>query len=199
MGEMSFPIVCLGGSAGGLDAYRRLIRNLPPHLGCALVVINHLRRSPTSLPEILGRATPMQVELITDGMAVVQNHIYVIPPNCELTLRDHTFRVTHISKTYGWPRVITVFLKSMAKTWTGRPIAVILSGLDSDGADALRSIKAAGGVTFVQKPETAEHPDMPLSAIDTGCVDFELTPEEIARELTRIAYESDADRQGGSE
>jgi len=120
----------------------------------------------------------MPVQLISDGMALERNTVYVIPPNCELTLQDRAFHLTKISKPRGWPRVITVFLKSLAKGWNGRPVAVILSGLDSDGSDALRSVKAAGGVTFVQKPETAAHPDMPQSAIDT---------EEIAHKLAEIA------------
>jgi two-component system, chemotaxis family, protein-glutamate methylesterase/glutaminase len=93
------------------------------------------------------------------------------------------------SKPFGWPRVLTVFLKSMAEHWTGRPVAVVLSGAGSDGADALESIKAAGGVTFVQKRETAAHPDMPQNALATGFVDFELSPEDIAQELVRIGSE----------
>jgi two-component system chemotaxis response regulator CheB len=189
MSDHSFPLVCLGASAGGVDAYIRLVRDLRPDGGCAFVVVNHLRCSSTSLPEILGRATSMRVQLISNGMAVERNHVYVIPPNCELTLRDNAFHLGTITKPFGWPRVITVFLKSTAETWTGRPVAVILSGVGSDGADALRSIKAAGGVTFVQKRETAQHPDMPQNAIDTGFVDFELSPEEIAHELVRIGSE----------
>jgi two-component system chemotaxis response regulator CheB len=127
----------------------------------------------------------LQVKFIADGMPVERNHIYVIPPNCELTLCDDAFHLGAISKPFGWPRVITVFLKSAAETWTGKVVAVILSGVGLDGADALRSIKAAGGITFVQKRDTAQHPDMPQSAIDTGFVDFELSPEEIAHELVR--------------
>lgn len=83
--------------------------------------------------------------------------------------------------------MITRFLESLVVEWKGAVIAVILSGLDSDGISALRSIKAAGGITFAQKLETAEHADMPQNALETGCVDFELTPNEIGRELVRIA------------
>jgi len=187
--DHNFPLVCLGASAGGVDAYIRLVRELRPDGCCAFVIVNHLRRSRTSLPQILGRATSMSVQLILNGMSVERNHVYVVPPNCELTLCDNAFHLVTISKPFGWPRVITAFLKSAAETWKGKPVAVILSGLDSDGADALRDIKAAGGVTFVQKRETAQYPDMPQSAIDTGYVDFELSPEEIAYELARIGSE----------
>lgn len=128
----------------------------------------------------------MPVVLVREGMPLERNHVYVIPPNCDLTLSADAFHLSALSKPYGWPRVITIFLESLAKHWTGQPIAVILSGLDSDGAEALRSIKAAGGITFAQKRSTAPFPDMPQSALDTGFVDFELTPEEIAHQLVRI-------------
>jgi two-component system, chemotaxis family, protein-glutamate methylesterase/glutaminase len=182
----NFPVVCLGASAGGLDAYTRLLREIPAEAGFAVVVVNHLRRQPTMLPELLGKAASMHVQRITEGMPLERNHVYVIPPNCDLTLSDHAFHLSPLSKPYGWPSVITVFLKSLAETWTGLPVAVILSGMGPDGADALRAIKTAGGITFAQKPETAEHPGMPENAIDTGFVDFELSPEEIAHELVRI-------------
>ena len=111
---MIFPIICLGLSAGGLDPLRRVIRHLQPDRGCAFVVVNHLRRYRTQLPEILGRITPIPVEIIEDGNAIEPNHIYIIPPNCELTLADGIFRLAQISKPLGWPRVITVFLESLA-------------------------------------------------------------------------------------
>ncbi len=184
--EHRFPLVCLGASAGGVDAFTRLVRALRPDLGCAFVVINHLRHAPTAMPEILRPVTSMRVLLIIDGMPIERNHVYVIPSNCELTLQDEHFHLGEITKPFGWPRVLTVFLKSMAEHWPGTPVAVVLSGADGDGSDALESIKAAGGVTFVQKRETAAHPDMPQSALATGFVDFELSPEEIAQELVRI-------------
>jgi two-component system chemotaxis response regulator CheB len=183
---MAFPVICFGSSAGGLDPLRRVMRRLRADRGCAFVVVNHLRHYRTKLPEILGRITSIPVQLIDDGLSLKPDNIYIIPPNCELTLEHNIFRLGPISKPLGWPRVITVFLKSLAETWDGMPVAVILSGLDSDGAGALRSIKAAGGITFVQKPETAEFPEMPQSAIYTGCVDFELTPERIAHRLGQI-------------
>jgi len=183
----SFPVACLGGSAGGLRPHTEVIREIPPDAGLAVVVVNHLRRTPTQLPKILAGNTSMPVQLIKSGLKLQPNHIYVIPPNRDLTLRDGAFRLRPLLKERGWPRVITAFLESLAREWKGTPIAAILSGLDSDGANALRSIKAAGGITFAQKIETAEHPSTPQRALETGCVDFELTPSEIGRELGRIA------------
>ncbi len=126
MSENSFPLVCLGASAGGVDAFSRLIRALRPDLGCAVVVINHLRQTRTALPEILGRVTSMRVLLIADGMRIERKHVYVIPSNCELGLHAGHFRLGDISKPFGWPRVLTAFLKSMAEHWMGRPVAVVL-------------------------------------------------------------------------
>ena len=186
MGEHNFPLVCLGASAGGVDALTRLVRALRPDLGCAFVVVNHFRRAATAMPEILARITSMRVLLITDGMPIERNHVYVIPSNCDLTLQEEHFHIGELSKPWGWPSVITVFLNSMAEHWMGRLVAVVLSGTGADGSDALESVKAAGGVTFVQKLETAAYPDMPQNAIATGFVDFELSPEEIAQELVRI-------------
>ena len=98
------------------------------------------------------------------------------------------FRLKPISKPRGWPDVITVFMQSLTRHWEGELVAVIVSGYDGDGAAALGGIKDAGGTTIAQKPETAMHPDMPDSAIASGCIDFVLSPEDIARQIVRIAH-----------
>lgn len=185
-----FPIVCLGGSAGSLKAYTEVVREIPPDAGIAVVVVGHLRRGPTNLPRILARHTSMPVDLITSGLKVQPNRVYVIPPNRELRVRDSAFYLSPRPEKRGWPKAITVFLESLALQWKGKPVAVILSGLDSDGVEALPAIKAVGGITFAQKIGTAEQPAMPTQAVETGCVDFELTPIEIGRELGRIARAS---------
>jgi chemotaxis response regulator CheB len=100
------------------------------------------------------------------------------------------FHLKPISKPRGWPDVITVFLRSLTQCWDGKLIAVIVSGYDGDGAAALCGIQQAGGITIAQKLDTATQPDMPESAISTGCIDFVLSPEEIAREIVRIARAS---------
>lgn len=184
-----FPVVCVGGSAGGLDAYIRLLRCLPVDMGVAIVIVNHLRIVATQLHEILPRYTKMPVELITDGLVLKPNHVFIIPAQRDLHVLNGEFRLKPISKPRGWPDVITVFLHSLTKHWNGKLIAVIVSGYDGDGAKALCSIKEAGGITIAQKLETAAQPDMPESAIATGCIDFVLSPEEIAQEIVRIARE----------
>jgi two-component system chemotaxis response regulator CheB len=163
-----FPVVCVGGSAGGLDAYIRLLSH--------------------QLHEILPRYTAMPVKLITDGLVLQPDHVFIIPSQRDLHVLHGEFRLKPISKPRGWPDVITVFLNSLTEHWSGKLIAVIVSGYDGDGAAALCGIKDAGGITIAQQLETAKQPDMPESAIATGCIDFVLSPEDIAREIVRIAH-----------
>jgi chemotaxis response regulator CheB len=184
----NFPIVCVGGSAGGLDAYIRLLRHLPADMGVAIVIVNHLRTVATLLHEILPQYTKMPVELITERLDIEPNHVFIIPEKRDLHVLDDEFRLEPISKPRGWPDVITVFLRSLTEHWDGKLIAVIVSGFDGDGAAALCGIKEAGGITIAQKPDTAAQPDMPESAIDSGCIDFILSPEDIAKEIIRIAH-----------
>ena len=182
-----FPIVCVGGSAGGLDAYIQLLKGMPADMGVAIVIVNHITLFPTQLHEVLPRFTPMPVELITENLVIEPNHVYIIPSNRDLHVDGEVFKLKPISKPRGWPDVITVFLKSLTEYWDGKLIAVIVSGYDGDGAAALCGIKEQGGITMAQKPDTATQPDMPESAIDSGCIDFVLSPEDIAREIVRIA------------
>jgi len=183
----NFPVVCVGGSAGGLDAYIRLLRNLPADMGVAVVIVNHLRTVATLLHEILPSYTKMPVELITEKLVIEPNHVFIIPEQRDLHVLEGEFRLKPISKPRGWPDVITVFLRSMTKHWDGKLIAIIVSGYDGDGAAALCGIKDVGGITIAQKPETAGQPDMPNSAMASGCIDFVLSPEDIALEIVRIA------------
>jgi two-component system chemotaxis response regulator CheB len=182
-----FPVVCVGGSAGGLDAYTRLLRHLPANMGVAIVIVNHLRTVATLLHEILPRYTKMPVALITERLLVQPNRVFIIPEKRDLHVLDGEFRLEPISKPRGWPDVITVFLRSLARHWDGKLIAVIVSGYDGDGAAALRGIKEVGGITIAQKLETAGQPDMPETAIASGYIDFVLSPEDIAQEIVRIA------------
>ena len=183
-----FPVVCVGGSAGGLDAYTRLLRHLPADMGVAIVIVNHLRTVATQLHEILPSTTAMPVELITERLLIEPNHVFIIPEKRDLHVLDGEFRLKPISKPRGWPDVITVFLRSLTEHWDGKLIAVIVSGYDGDGAAALCGIKDVGGITIAQKPETAKQPDMPESAIESGCIDFVLSPEDIAQEIVHIAH-----------
>ena len=182
-----FPIVCVGGSAGGLDAYIRLLQNLPSDMGVAIVIVNHITSMPTHLHEVLPRFTTMPVELITDSLLIEPNHVFIIPENRDLHVLNGEFRLKPVSKPRGWPDVITVFLRSLTRYWDGKLIAVIVSGYDGDGSAALCGIQEIGGITIAQKLSTASRPDMPESAIASGCIDFIRSPEGIAQEIVRIA------------
>lgn len=180
----------MGGSAGGLDSYIRLLENLPSDLDVAIVIVNHLRIVATQLHEILPHHTTMPVMLISEGLDIKPNQVFIIPSQRDLHILDGEFRLKPISKPRGWPDVITVFLRSLTQNWGGQIIAVIVSGYDGDGAAALCGIREIGGITIAQKPDTAGAPDMPESAIGTGCIDFILSPENIAAQIRKIGHPS---------
>jgi chemotaxis response regulator CheB len=129
----------------------------------------------------------MPVELITERLLIEPNHVFIIPEARDLHVEHGAFRLKPVSKPRGWPDVITVFLHSLTSHWDGKLVAVIVSGYDGDGAEALAGIKEAGGITIAQRLDTAKRPDMPESAIATGWIDFILSPEEIARKLQEVA------------
>lgn len=183
-----FPVVCVGGSAGGLDAYIRLLRHLPADMGVAIVIVNHVRTFATLLHQILPAHTAMPVELITDRLLIQPNRVFIIPERRDLHVVGGNFHLAPISKPRGWPNVITVFLRSLTEHWHGKLIAIIVSGYDGDGAEALCGIRAVGGITIAQRLDTAQQPDMPESAIASGCVDYVLSPEDIAKTIVRIAH-----------
>src|SRR5674476_208171 len=122
----NFPIVCVGGSAGGLDAYTRLLKHLPADMGVAIVIVNHLRTVATHLHKILPSYTKMPVELITERLLIEPNHVFIIPEQRDLHVLDEEFRLKPISKPRGWPDVITVFLCSLTHNWDGKLIACLL-------------------------------------------------------------------------
>ena len=118
--DKNFPVVCVGGSAGGLDAYIRLLQNLPSDIGAAIVIVNHLRTMATMLHEILPRYTAMPVTLITEQLLIQPNRVFIIPKQRDLHVQDGEFRLKPISKPRGWPDVITVFLRSLTEHWDGK-------------------------------------------------------------------------------
>jgi two-component system chemotaxis response regulator CheB len=174
----------------GLDAYIRLLEHFPPDMGVAIVIVNHLRTVATMLHEILPGHTEMPVQLITEKLVILPNRVFIIPERRDLHVLNGEFRLKPISKPRGWPDVITVFLRSLTENWHGKLIAVIVSGYDADGAAALCGIRDVGGITIAQKLETAINPDMPESAIATGCIDFILSPENIANQIIQIAHDN---------
>jgi len=180
-------VVGVGASAGGLEAFSKLLADLPQNTRMAFVFVQHLDPTHTSaLQEILSRSTKIPVTEVTDGTAVESNHIYVIPPNADLTIRGGILRLSARTLARGQHRPIDSFLHSLAEDCGERSIAVILSGTASDGTSGCLAVKAVGGITFAQDEATAKHTGMPRSALDAGCVDFVLPPKGIAEELARI-------------
>ena len=183
----AFPIVGVGASAGGLEAYRRLLQALPVNTGMAFVLVQHLDPKHESLlSKLLSRATKMPVSEVTHGIRIEPNHVYVIPPDSAMGIRDGSLQLLARGRLNPKPMPVDYFLQSLAATQGSRAIGVILSGVANDGTLGLAAIKAAGGITFAQD-ETAEYDGMPRSAIASGCVDFVFSPEGIARELKKIS------------
>ena len=184
---LPFPVVAIGASAGGLAAFSTLLKALPPKSGMAFVLIQHLEPGHESaLTSLLARVTTMKVVEVSDGLVVEPNHVYVIPPNKKMTIRNGALRLTPRAGNHGLPRPIDDFSIALAEEQGGSSIGVVLSGTGSDGTYGLKAIKAAGGVTLAQDPKTAEWRDMPTNAITAGAVDFVLSPRRIADELARI-------------
>jgi two-component system CheB/CheR fusion protein len=184
-----FPVVGIGASAGGLEAMTILLKELESHLGMAYVLVLHLDPARESkVSEILARTTRIPVVQAQDGMRVEPDHIYVIPPNCDMTI-DH--RVLHLRDREphrSANTTIDTFLRSLAVAQGSNAIGVILSGTASDGTLGLSAIKGEAGITFAQEPSSAKYDGMPASAIASGCVDFILTPAGIAKEIARIRH-----------
>lgn len=186
--EASFPIVGVAASAGGLEAFIQLISHLSTDTGMAFVLIQHLSPEHESLlSEILGRATPLPVREVQNGMKVEPNHVYVIPPNAQMTLFDDTLQLSPRTKVAGKYMPGDAFFTSLAAARGHKAIGVVLSGLDGDGSLGLKVIKAAGGVTFAQCEDTAKFDSMPSTAVATGNVDFVLPPTLIAAELVNLS------------
>lgn len=185
---LSFPVVAIGASAGGLAAFTELLKALPPETGMAFVLIQHLEpKHESALTSLLSKATIMPVAEVSDGMAVEPDRVYVIPPNKDMTIRKGVLRLTPRSSASGLQRPIDDFLVALAEEQGDAAIGAVLSGTGSDGTYGLKAIKAAGGMTFAQDPKTAQWPAMPLSAITAGSVDFVFPPKRIAAELARIS------------
>ena len=181
-------VVGVGASAGGLEAFEQLLRSLPNDTGLAFVLVQHLApKHESMLSELLAKATRMPVVEVTQGMGVQGNHVYVIPPNADMSISDSVLHLSPLSPDRALRMPIDSFFRSLADTHQSRSIGVILSGTASDGTLGLQAIKALGGVTFAQDEQSAKYSAMPRSAIAAGNVDFVLPPEAIARELKRIA------------
>lgn len=185
--EPPFPVVGVGASAGGVEAFTDLLKHLPADTGMAFVVVQHLAPNHQSLlTNILARATSVPVAEVTEGMRVEPNHVYVIPPNTDMTIAEGALRLTARPSTTIRPLPIDSFLSSLAVERGSKAIGVILSGTASDGTLGLKAVKANGGITFAQDG-SAKYEGMPQSAIAAGYVDYVLPPEGIAREIARLS------------
>ena len=187
-GAGRFPIVGVGASAGGLEAFTHLLQNLPTNTGMGFVLVQHLDPDHESaLTEILSRATALPVHEVTNKLRVQPNHVYIIPPNTCMSIASGVLKLRARQEQGRTPHhSIDFFLESLAKDQHERAIGIILSGTASDGTLGLEAIKGENGITFAQD-ESAKYDSMPRSAVAAGCVDFVLSPENIARELAGIA------------
>jgi two-component system CheB/CheR fusion protein len=183
----SFPVVGVGASAGGLEAFTRLLQRLPADTGMAYIFIQHLApKHPSMLASLLSRTTAMPVMEVQHGTPVQPNHVYIIPPNTLMSIAGDVLELEPRPEERGAPRPIDYFFRSLAVYRKTIAIGVVLSGADSDGALGLQAIRGEGGIAIVQSECSAKHPDMPRNAIAAGTVDLILSPEEIAGELERM-------------
>ncbi len=189
--QKELPVVVgIGASAGGLEAFTKLLKALKPDTGMAFVLLQHLERSHDSLlSELLARTTSMKVIEIIDGISLEANCVYVIPPNVSVVIKRGVLRLLPRPAGRELHQPINEFFSSLSQARLHQAIGVVLSGTASDGTVGLEAIKAAGGITFAQRPESARSPSMPRSAIKAGVVDFVLSPEEIAAKLGSLARE----------
>lgn len=191
--RVSFPIVAIGASAGGLEAFSNLLRALPPEPGLALVFIPHLDPTHESaMVELLSRTTSLAVHQAAEGMAVQCNSVFVLPPNSDMTISDGILHLERREAGRGQHMPIDTFFSSLAEDQTSNAIGVILSGTANDGTIGLLAIKNNGGVTFAQDSDSAKYDGMPHSATAAGVVDFVLPPHRIAEGLIRVQREPSA-------
>src|SRR3984893_14634902 len=186
LGHDSFPVVGLGASAGGLDAFRRLLTALPPRTGMAFVLIQHLDPTHASMMvDLLAGHTPMTVQQAADGMPLEREHVYLIPPGCYLSIRDGALRLSEPLERHGARLPYDFFLRSLAEELGERAIGVILSGTGGDGSLGLQAVKEKGGLVIAQDPDEAEYDGMTRSAILTGAVDLVLPVAKLPETLAK--------------
>jgi two-component system, chemotaxis family, CheB/CheR fusion protein len=180
-------VVGIGASAGGLEALSQMVESLPMGLGCVYIVAQHV--SPTHrsmMPDILSRETRLPVAEVIHGQRPKLDTIYIVPPGHNLVLRLGVFHLTDTAPEISPKPSINLLFQSLAESCDERAVGIILSGTGSDGTTGLRAIKAAGGLTFAQMPETAKYDGMPRSAIEAGVVDRIVSPDQIGEELRRL-------------
>ena len=179
-----FLYVGIGASAGGLDALKNLLSNVPENNGMAFIIVQHLDPTHKSgLVNILSRYTSMNVMEVVDGVQVLPEHVYIIPPNKDMGILDGNLQLMEPTEPHGLRMPINYFFSSLAQDQKDKSVAIILSGFGSDGSIGLKDIKTHGGICIAQDPSTAGSDSMPNSAINTGLVDMILSPEEMPQKL----------------
>ena len=182
----NFPIIGIGASAGGLDAFKQFLKAVPEDSGMAYVLVQHLDPSHESiLPDILSRVTNIPVNEITDDIHLAPNHIYVIPANKILTSTDGVLKITP-RNTLKTNMAIDVFFTSLAEVHQDLATGIVLSGNGTDGTQGLKAIRAYGGITFAQDQISAANGSMPQNAVDAGVVDFILAPKDMPEKLIEV-------------
>lgn len=183
-GEAPFPVVGIGASAGGLEAFKTFFQAMPPDSGMAFVLVQHLDPTHESMMvDLLAKYTAMRVVQVVDRMPVEPNTLHMIPPNKYLVIQDRELRLSEPVTRRGMRMPIDFFFRSLAEDLKERAICIILSGTGADGTLGLRAVKGEGGTALVQDPKTAQYDGMPVSAIATGIVDFVLPVEEMPKAL----------------
>src|SRR5260221_2641907 len=183
----SFPVVGVGASAGGLDEFSQLLAHLPPDTGMGFVLVQHLDpHHESALVQILARHPSMPVREATNDLPVAPNQVYIIPPNTDMTIAKGVLKLQRRKAGRVPHHSIDFFFESLAHDQRECAVGVILSGTASDGTSGMEIIKAEGGITFAQD-DSAAYDAMPRSAIAGGCVDFVLSPQNIAKELALLA------------
>jgi two-component system, chemotaxis family, CheB/CheR fusion protein len=185
--HLSFPVVGIGASAGGLPALLTLFGNMPADNGMAFVVILHLSpKHDSTADQVLQRVTRMPVIQVNESVRIEPNHVYVIAPSKQLSMIDGMLVVTAMERPRGQHIAIDAFFRTLAEAQQERAVAIVLSGTGGDGATGIGRIKEKGGVIVVQSPSDAEHDGMPLAAIGTGLVDFILPVAEVPQKLVDL-------------
>ncbi len=183
-----FPVVGIGASAGGLEAFLDFFKIMPSDSGLAFVLIQHLPPERESLmADIVSKHTQMQVHQVEDGIAVEPNHVYVIRPGHTLTIEAGHLHLGQPVEQAGHRRPVDDFFRSLAEEQRERAICIIMSGMGSNGTAGAEVVKAVGGICIAQAPESAKFPSMPRHMIDAGIADFVLRPHEIPEVLIRYA------------
>jgi two-component system CheB/CheR fusion protein len=186
-----FPIVAIGASAGGLEAFEAFFKAMPADSGIAFVLVAHLDPTHVSmLPELIQKSTKMKVHQVKDGSKVLQNNIYVIPPNKNLEIMNGSLQLLNITQPRGANLPIDSFFRSLAIDQGSNAVCIILSGTGTDGTLGLKAIKGELGMVMVQEENSAKYDGMPRSAISTGLVDYVLPVGKIPEQLMKYTKHS---------